>query len=220
MGDLPYIYIYIIYMYIWENTLVYYAAPYLERIPLYIMGYRRGFQTAMLVEPLRLALLQAREWRRPIAVGRTDAEAAFESMPHGELLDGWLELGTPAVLVAAFYQQMAAANAQVVICGEASGDEDMATLIGGGRPGDVGTPSQWNVTLSFILRPLVRSWGERGFGFRIGTCALIFVAWADDFTLVAEGPVQLQQMLSELAIQFCFKISKELVLDLTGSTLK
>ena len=45
------------------------AAPWLEQLPPYIMGFRKGFQTAMLLEPLRIALLLAREWSMPIALG-------------------------------------------------------------------------------------------------------------------------------------------------------
>ena len=41
------------------------------------MGFRKGYQTAMLVEPIRLALFLAREWQMPIVVACTDAEAAF-----------------------------------------------------------------------------------------------------------------------------------------------
>jgi len=175
------------------------AEEYMTKLPNYIMGFRKGFQTAMLVEPLRLALLKAREWRMPIAVGCSDADSAFESMSHECLVHGWLQTGAPIILVAALYREMDSAEAQVVICGETGDDGQDAQLVGGGRPGDVATPPHWNMTLAFILRPLIESWACRGFGFRYGGAVMMFAAWADDFTVVAAGVEQLQVMLSELA---------------------
>ncbi len=72
-------------------------------MPSYSMGFRRNFQTAMLVEPLRCALLLAREWDLPLAVSSADAESAFESISHTALISGWECLGTPCLLIAAFY---------------------------------------------------------------------------------------------------------------------
>eukprot|EP00973_Karenia_brevis_P072381 10053225-Karenia_brevis.AAC.1 len=68
------------------NCLRLLSEPVLETLPSYIMGFRKGFQTAMLVEPLRIALLLAREWLLPIAVASTDVDAAFESIDHGHLV--------------------------------------------------------------------------------------------------------------------------------------
>eukprot|EP00973_Karenia_brevis_P027869 3839731-Karenia_brevis.AAC.1 len=72
----------------------------------------------MLVEPIRHALMLAREWSLPIAVGSTDVDAAFESLPHQTLLAGWESLGAPPQLVAGFYREMLGAEAQIVMCGE------------------------------------------------------------------------------------------------------
>eukprot|EP00973_Karenia_brevis_P008712 1178178-Karenia_brevis.AAC.1 len=44
------------------------AESYLDSLPLFLMGHRKGFQTAMFVEPVRIALLLAREWDMQIAV--------------------------------------------------------------------------------------------------------------------------------------------------------
>lgn len=162
------------------------------------MGFRKVFQTAMLVKPLRLAPLKAREWNVPMAIGCTDAEAAFESIPHRILVDGWLEAGTPVLLGAALNEGIGDAEAQVVLCGEAGEEGTEAQLLGGGRPGDNATPSHWNMTLVCIEQPFVASWSHRGFGFRYGRAELLFMAWADDFTIAAAGIDQLQLMLSEL----------------------
>ena len=85
-------------------------------------------------------------------------------MPHGELIDGWLGLGMPAIMVTALYREMTEAEAQVVICGATSSDDEAAHLIGGGRPGDVATPTHWNVTVGYMLRELIQSWIERASG--------------------------------------------------------
>eukprot|EP00973_Karenia_brevis_P043062 5962465-Karenia_brevis.AAC.1 len=122
------------------------------------MGYRSGFQVSMLVEPIRMALLAAAEWQLPIAVACTDAEAAFESIGHDLLVQGWEYYGASPLLVAAFYREMAPASAQVVICGETIDKHEAAQLLGGGRPGDVATPSHWNVLMAYVLRSLVPSW--------------------------------------------------------------
>eukprot|EP00973_Karenia_brevis_P075724 10523157-Karenia_brevis.AAC.1 len=94
---------------------------------------------------------------------------------------------------------MAAAQAHVVICGQGTSAEDSAHLQGAGRPGEIATPSHWNILVSFILRDLVPSWISRGFGFRMADAHLLFLAWADDFTFVASGIAQLEVMLNEFA---------------------
>ena len=71
------------------SSLLHFARDLLEPIPSYIMGFRRGYQTAMLVEPLRIAMMLAQEWRLPIAVATTDADSAFESLPHASLMAGY-----------------------------------------------------------------------------------------------------------------------------------
>jgi len=119
------------------------AEPIIHRLPPFIMGFRKGFQTAMLVEPLRIALRLTSEWDDPIAVACADAEAAFESIEHSTLVAGWEFLGAHPLLVAGFYREMSHAEAQIVVCGETGG---VANLSGGGRPGDVATPDHWNAT--------------------------------------------------------------------------
>ena len=71
--------------------------------------------------------------------------------------------------------------------------------MGGGRPGDVATPTHWNVTVSYILNFLVPSWIARGFGFRFGNSILLVLVWADDFTFIAADITQLKIMLTEFA---------------------
>lgn len=166
----------------------------LEQMPYYIMGFRKGFQTAMLVETLRMCLLQAKDWLMPLAMANTDADAAFESIRHDCLVAGWEWLGAPTLLVAAFYREMAPANVQVVICGESTQPEGSANLCG-----KVATPTHWNVLIAYVVRDLVPSWLERGFGFRLAQVIVLFLAWADDFTLVASSVEQLQKMLTEFA---------------------
>ena len=164
------------------------AEPVLEKLPSYIMGFRRGFQTAMLVEPLRIALRLANEWGDPIAIGGTDAEAAFESIQHSTLIAGWEYLGAHPLLTAGFYRELSHADAQVVICGEAGGS---AKLRGGGRPGNVCTPAHWNVSIGYVLRKLVPSWIARDFGYVRSGRRLLILVWADDFTFIASSVGQL-----------------------------
>eukprot|EP00973_Karenia_brevis_P009407 1271450-Karenia_brevis.AAC.1 len=82
-------------------------------MPNFIMGYRPGYQTAMLAEPVRIALLLAREWSLPIAIACTDADAAFESIRHDILVQGWEYHGASPLLIAAFYREVAPAEAEV-----------------------------------------------------------------------------------------------------------
>lgn len=84
------------------STLLLYSTCFLDNIPSYIMGFRSGFQTAMLIKPLRVALLLAHEWQLLVAVAITDADSAFESLSHSVLIDSWHELGAPSLLVAVF----------------------------------------------------------------------------------------------------------------------
>jgi len=184
------------------SSLLLFAQPYLEKMPSFIMGFRQGFQTAMLVEPLRIALLLAHEWDMPLATACCDADSAFESMSHGTIVAGWQHLGAPTLLVAAFYREMTEANAEVVVCGLATDSDNHARLVGGGRPGDVATPAHWNVTIHYVLRLLIPSWVSRGFGFRFGEALLLLLCWADDFTVVASSISQLRTMLRELAHAF------------------
>ena len=184
------------------SCLMLFAQLYLERMPPFIMGFRRGFQTAMLIEPLRVALLLAAEWDLPLAVGCCDVDSAFESMSHIAVVAGWQALGAPTLLIAAFYREMAGAEAEVVVCGLSTENGSHAQLIGGGRPGDVATPAHWNVVVHYILRLLVPSWVARGFGFRFGEALLLLLCWADDFTVVASSIMQLRIMLRELAEVF------------------
>ena len=173
------------------------AEPIIHRIPPFIMGFRKGCQTAMLVEPLRIALRLASEWDDPIAVACADAEAAFESIEHSTLVAGWEFLGAHPLLVAGFYREMSHAEAQIVVCGETGG---VANLTGGGRPGDVATPDRWNVTVNYVLRKLVPSWIARGFGYSRDGLRVLVLIWADDFTFVAAGIGQLQKMLGAYSI--------------------
>ena len=181
------------------SSLLLIAQDYYNRIPSYVMGFRRGYQTAMLIEPLRIALLLAHEWHLPIAVAGADADSAFESLPHVSLIGCWELLGAPCLLIAALYREMAEAKAEIVICGQSSSHGCEAHLRGGGRPGDVATPAHWNVVVNFILHRLVPSWVARGLGFRFGDALLLVLCWADDFTLVASSIPQLRTMLVELA---------------------
>ena len=136
----------------------------------------------------------------PIAIGCGDADSAFESLPHTALVSGWQCLGAPSLLVAAFYREMAGASAQIVVCGQSTSADNNASLVGGGRPGDVGTPAHWNVAVSLILGLLVPSWLQRGFGFCFDNVVLLVLRWADDFTFAAAGIGQLRIMLDEFAI--------------------
>jgi len=114
-------------------------------------------------------------------------------------MTGWQQLGAPALLIAALYREMLEVKAEVVICGQSTTLDQAACLRGGGRPGDVATPTHWNVVVSLVLHSLVPSWMSRGFGFRFGEAVLLILCWADDFTLIASSVTQLRTMLTEFA---------------------
>jgi len=99
--------------------------PYLDRLPIHLMGFRKGYQTAMLVEPLRRALQTAKEWGKPIAIACADACSAFESIDHDALVQGWQQLDVPPLAIVALYREMAPTEARVVICGEMTPDGQM-----------------------------------------------------------------------------------------------
>eukprot|EP00973_Karenia_brevis_P045468 6297496-Karenia_brevis.AAC.1 len=49
------------------------AEPTGRKLPLIVLGYREPSQTAMLVKPLRQALLLVQKWFIPIAIVRAEA---------------------------------------------------------------------------------------------------------------------------------------------------
>eukprot|EP00973_Karenia_brevis_P027362 3772572-Karenia_brevis.AAC.1 len=52
--------------------------------------------------------------------------------------------------------------------------------------------------MAYVLRSLVPSWVDQGFGFVFGGVRILLAIWADDFTIVASGIAQLQIMLNDL----------------------
>eukprot|EP00973_Karenia_brevis_P025425 3507834-Karenia_brevis.AAC.1 len=118
--------------------------PYDAALPNYIIGFRLGFQPLMMVDALRMVLLKAAEWGRPVFVAQSDVEAAFESLDHADILAGWHRLQVPTVLITAMYREVLGTSVQVVIAGQRANLDDMQDLFEGGRPGDVATPRHWN----------------------------------------------------------------------------
>ena len=133
-------------------------------------------------------------------MGSLDVETAFDSINHESSATAVASRGIHAELVSCLMRELTGLQASITI--PSASPTDRFTLEHGGKQGGVETPDEFNILIEHILAPIVKSWTERGYGFKLdaGMLNLHHLIWADNIYILAASHVQFQTMCQELTM--------------------
>jgi hypothetical protein len=157
-------------------------------------GFVPGSEATAGVFALQRVFELSREWGCPAYVAQLDLKKAFDRVKHSAALRALELQGATLQCRAIFSEMMSKSSLTFSLGNECSHAIGLERGLPQGAPE---SPLVFILIVEMVIRPLQRSWIDRGWGWRLDTFWLAFIGYADDILLVSDSKEILETMIQE-----------------------
>eukprot|EP00971_Amphidinium_carterae_P344758 6485351-Amphidinium_carterae.2 len=187
---------------------LYKTAHLWERLPDYIMGFRRGVSTDNMIFILSETVQRAKEWHRPLVFLKIDLSRAFDCVPRSLLVEALLQLhATPWEIFA-----LMSTLPSEWILHWLDLHSDIGKMTNGVPQGSSTSPAFFNAVIMVILERIRARCFTLGLHYQLDDFILCCLAWADDIIFATPSLHSAHELLHIIVEEFThagFKINPD-----------
>ena len=166
-----------------------------------LFAYRSGYQTLDQIHSLRQLIEKTNEWNDPLCYCKSDIFKAYDLLKTNTIIEAMHKHKVPVHLIQTVISEWQLHKQSFVWGNAQSGPVPRSN----GLPqGDPLSPLVFNMTMNYLLEPLLLEWSQKGMGFPVyldnssdKIMASLF-CFADDLVIFARNPDQMKLMLAQL----------------------